>query len=1235
MSDAGPPPSAPDDASSWAEKRYQRLFDTMAKGVVYQDASGAIIDANPAAERLLGMTLDQMTGVTSVDPRWRAVREDMTDFPGDAHPAMVALRTGRPVDGVVMGVYRPNDGRYAWLQISAQPEFDGEDSSVPTMVYTTFSDITERKRSETELRRRRELEELLADVATSYINLPADRLDDAIQDTMNRLGAYIGADRFYVFSYDWDANTTSNTHEWCADGIEPEIDVLQNVPVDAIPPWVRSHRAGRTMRVDDVNQLPEDDELRSILEPQGIQSLMAVPIMIGDDCHGFVGLDSVRERRDFSASEERLLRVFAQTIANVTQRKATTDALRENRRFLFDIIENSGSVVFVKDPDGRYLIVNRTWQEVTGHEPDASIGKTDAELFDPVVAAQFTRNDAHVLETGETVSVEEHLVEPDGTQRTFLSVKFPMRDNAGTITGVCGMATDVTELKRAQDAMRRSEERTRTVLDSVPAGLLAARADDGAILFANGFFERMVGLDSGSAIGRSVPDLHPPEVVDFIRERFVSYAAGAATEPTREVPVSRRDDSRFLADIAVERGELDGDAVLYGVYSDVTEAAALKRQERARTEILSAMVSGEGLLSVQQRIVELIETVLPDAIASVLLLDEEGRRVATSFAPGLPDSYNDALVGLEIGDGAGSCGTAAATHRGVYVEDVASHPYWDAFRELADANGLGACWSEPIMVASGEAAGTVAVYFRAPRAPTTDDKAQLKLAADLVSLAVEQERGASERIRRLAAESANRSKSAFLANMSHEIRTPLNAVIGFAQILEWDDALGERQREQVRSIARSGEHLLRLINDVLDLSKIEAGHVQVTSAPIQLRGLFEDVASVFAFRAEAKGLRFEVEIDDRLPAVVVGDEAKIRQILVNLVGNALKFTDEGGVAIRARADAVDREVRLVIEVEDSGPGMTQNEVGRIFDSFQQGDAGRDAGGTGLGLAISRRLAHLLGGSISVDSTPGRGSRFRVVVPVSPDVEAAPVPVAPDREEQDLVEGLRTPRRIVRVDSGDRTLRVLSVDDKEMNRVLLRDMLERVGFEVRDAADGAEAVEVFSAWKPDLVLMDMRMPVMDGYEATRRIKAAPGGAETPIVAVTASAFEDDEKEVFGAGVDGYVRKPFRWDDFFSEVARATGFRFVRDAGDGAAPAARTPAAPATPAVPPDALRPVLAQLERLLEQDDVAAQDVVDDVRTELTDALGGEGDALIAEIKGFAFPAALATVRSLLERKDP
>ncbi len=371
------------------------------------------------------------------------------------------------------------------------------------------------------------------------------------------------------------------------------------------------------------------------------------------------------------------------------------------------------------------------------------------------------------------------------------------------------------------------------------------------------------------------------------------------------------------------------------------------------------------------------------------------------------------------------------------------------------------------------------------------------------------------------AEAANRAKSAFLANMSHEIRTPMNAILGFTQILLNNAALAPRDRENLEIIQRSGRNLLTMINDVLEMSKIEAGRIDFVPKTFDLHDLLADVQAMLKAPAVAKGLHWELTIAADVPRYVVTDEGKLRQIVINLAGNAIKFTDAGGVVLRAGLTSAGILPHLVIEVEDTGPGIASEERGAVFQVFHQTATGLAKGGSGLGLAIADRHAHVMGGEITVSSVVGRGSLFRLEIPVT--VGAA----------SDLPQ-VQVSRRPVGLRTGMNEVRILIVDDKADNRLFLRRLLEPLGFCVREATNGLEAIAVWRDWRPGLILMDIVMPKMDGHEATRRIKALPEGQEVKIVALSASAFDEDRDAVMATGADDFVRKPVMADELLTVI-----------------------------------------------------------------------------------------------------
>lgn len=435
-------------------------------------------------------------------------------------------------------------------------------------------------------------------------------------------------------------------------------------------------------------------------------------------------------------------------------------------------------------------------------------------------------------------------------------------------------------------------------------------------------------------------------------------------------------------------------------------------------------------------------------------------------------------------------------------------------------------WAISLYLIAALAIGSLAVRWRL----RSVSQRNVFLEAAIAERTTELARTVDElRVSQQEAQAANLAKSVFLANMSHELRTPLNAVLGFAQLLERVGSLGSRERQKLSIIRRSGEHLLGLINDVLSLAKIEAGRLELNEHPFSPSELLAAVEAMTRVRAEAKELQLEVRIGSGFPGVVRGDDGKLRQVLLNLLGNAVKFTESGG--IRLEADWNDG--RAHFEVSDDGGGIAPEELERLFEAFSQTETGRTATeGTGLGLVISRQIVRLMGGDIGVSSEPGKGSTFRFDV----NLPASAAPAEP-----------RTSRRVRRVIAAERRRRILVVDDSEENRLLLASLLVSVGFDVREASDGREAVDAVAEWRPRVVFMDRRMPVMDGVESTREIRrreseSGEGAGRVVIIATTASVFEQDRHEILANGCDDLVIKPFQEAEIFEMLQRHAGVQF---------------------------------------------------------------------------------------------
>ncbi len=407
------------------------------------------------------------------------------------------------------------------------------------------------------------------------------------------------------------------------------------------------------------------------------------------------------------------------------------------------------------------------------------------------------------------------------------------------------------------------------------------------------------------------------------------------------------------------------------------------------------------------------------------------------------------------------------------------------------------------------------------------------IAGYLIDITERKKIAESLRLAKEAAEAASRAKSIFLANMSHEIRTPMNSIVGFSKLLAKDPYISEHHIKELITIISSSEHLMSIINDILDMARIESGRVSLNIVTFDLNRMMDDIYNMFKFRTNAKQLVFNIIRVGYIPPYICADETKLRQIIINLLGNAVKFTSVGG-KIDMRLSSIiksDKKIRLHVEVEDTGEGISSEDIPHLFEAFFQTNVGKNvSGGTGLGLSISRQFVQLMGGDITVCSTLGKGSTFLFEI----DVDIG--------KESDLLVKDINYKQIIRIHPRLPSYRIMVVDDYPENCNLLEHMLIPIGFEIRTAYDGLESLSICRTWLPHLIIMDLRMPIMDGFEAIRRIRSE-FGSSVKIIALSAGVVDENKQMAFDAGADLFLGKPFEEMELIDKIKNLIGVEFI--------------------------------------------------------------------------------------------
>ena len=850
----------------------------------------------------------------------------------------------------------------------------------------------------------------------------------------------------------------------------------------------------------------------------------------------------------------------------IQQRIAASEALAlSEAKFCTAFRSTPLAISITRLADGCHLDVNDSFLAFSGYSRTEIIGRTSLELNmwqDPSDRHIFIKS---LKSQGYVKNQEISIRQPTGETGVGLISAEPITLNGEDC--IISVLSNITEQRNIELKLRKSESKFRSLLENV-ADALFVHDFDGNILDVNQRACQNLGYTKSELLALTIFDIEVKKSPETLKALWRKMQIG---QPITVDGINRhKDNYTFPVEARVSVIELEGNLSILGLVRDVSSRVAAEEALRSTEEKYRSIFENavEGIYQ-STRTGEFLNA--NPALAQIFGYSSAAEMMysITSIAT---EIYVDRQRRQDFIDLMDACGTIAGFDSQVYCQDGSIIWISENARSVQDSQGR-------------------LLYYEG----LVENITTRKLAEAELQKAKE------------AADQANRAKSEFLSNMSHELRTPLNTILGFTQVLARDHSLSPDHQNSLGIINRSGEHLLSLINDVLEMSKIEAGRTSLNSSNFDLYNLLGSIKEMLHFKAKSKQISLDYTISEEVPRYVSGDEGKLRQVLINLVGNAIKFTDRGSVTYSVtNLSHQDHYHQLKFVIADTGMGIAADELNQLFKAFAQTASGKKSQeGTGLGLPISRQFIQLMGGDISVSSDLGRGTTFSFVIPLLA-IALGDLPVLEPSIQ----------RKVIGLAPHQPKYRILIVEDRLENQQVLCRLLEPIGFMTKVAVNGAEGIRLWEEWCPHLIWMDMRMPVMDGYEATRRIKSTPRGQGTVIIALTASAFEEERSQVIAAGCDDFVRKPLQAELIFSKMADYLGIKYIYNNAETITPIAKSEITPADLAFMPS----------EWLQQLRTAASQLDEDQTLELIDLVsnGNLADRLKELVHTFRFDKLLA-----------
>ena len=811
-----------------------------------------------------------------------------------------------------------------------------------------------------------------------------------------------------------------------------------------------------------------------IVADEGLISGMAVPVQIRDKSLGVLYVFN-RRRTHFTPNDLETLSLFANMAAVELVRSESTDAARRSESDYRNIFENAMDGIFRCTPAGRILKVNPAFANICGFDSPEEMIDANIDISSRLFTARshWTDMKARLDSEGFVKNFETEFRSRSGNRILILIAARSIRNESGRVLYYEGIAQDITKHKDAQRSIEEQFNFLQQLIDAIPSPVFF-KDINGVFLGCNAAFEKLNRLPRDRIVGKTVHDLIVVRDManwlaqkdrDLLQNPGIQIYESSSVFPDGE----KHSFVNYKATYQNTEGEVSG---LVGVLLEITKRKEIEEALQLSEEQYRATFecTGTAMIIIEEDTTISLANHEFEELTGYSRSQIEGKKSWTEFI--VPEDLD----------------MMTSRHR----------------RRRETGEKVPSRYEFRLKNRRGEIKN---ILLNADLIPSTK-----KSVASLTDI-TDRKLAELELIRaKTAAEAATKAKSEFLANMSHEIRTPLNAVIGMTDLL-LDESLSAEQQDCVQTIHRSGEALLSILNDILDISKIEAGKIELEHIPFDLQGCIKESLGIVAFSAKEKGLKTSVHVDEGVPQVVNGDAARLRQILVNLLNNAVKFTKDGDIQIDVscrKSTHCDHEIHFA--VKDTGIGIPQDKMNRLFKSFSQVDTStaRRYGGTGLGLAISKRLVELMGGRIWAESRVGSGSTFHFTIHVQDatgmQMDDALQPLAEDHDGKQAID-----------------LSILVAEDNGINQTVILRMLKKLGYRADVANNGLDVLEALEKKAYDIILMDIQMPDMDGLEATKEIRARwPHGPR--IIAMTASALAGDKEKCLAAGMNGYLRKP---------------------------------------------------------------------------------------------------------------